>query len=177
MVRRSSIERPPVRAARSLRRERVSWRRCARESARELLRRCTRTASAFLVRSQPNSPFGESAVWGFVRTALVSHFRLAAMCHACRRITDVGLASAIEQGMGDIRFVHLRLGCSNCRSRLFDALTHGSSVQLVRRRRSRASDDSREQAVTIWQRSNHHHHRYVMVAIDLFPVANAGHSI
>jgi hypothetical protein len=43
-----------------------------------------------------------------------------------RRIADVDLARLIVAGMGDVPLIHLRLRCSNCRSRRCDAVVGGS---------------------------------------------------
>jgi hypothetical protein len=59
------------------------------------------------------------------RTTPTSNFRLTAMCRACRRIADVDLAIAIGRGMGDVPIIHLRLHCSNCRSKLCDGVVSG----------------------------------------------------
>src|SRR5579872_5004136 len=60
------------------------------------------------------------------RTTLASHFRLVVMCRACHRIDDADLAKLVEQGKGDVPLIRLRFRCSNCRSRLCDAVVSGS---------------------------------------------------
>ena len=59
------------------------------------------------------------------QTKLASNFRLTAMCRACRRIAGLDLTKVVEQGLGDVPIIHLRLGCSNCRSKLCDGVVSG----------------------------------------------------
>jgi hypothetical protein len=87
----------------------------------------------FLFYSPPVSP--PSRTWKSeftglptARTTLASRFRRTAMCHACRRTAEVDLANVVEQGLGDVPLIHLRLRCCNCRSRLCDAVVSGSHL-------------------------------------------------
>ena len=54
--------------------------------------------------------------------------RLVVWCKACRFQRELSFKSLVDDGRGDIPIVKLRFRCTNCGSRLTDAVVSGSHL-------------------------------------------------